>query len=237
MAEDLNYYLNLFVKNKRVFIFSGVLLFSLFLLGLILPHPIQDPSPRGYYALPVLPWLFGTLSAFFAFFVLTGVREIEKPDEKTFRYTYLSIVIGVALFLIPSILILIWLVNLALLPVVALLKEIPFLILGIFSAIPFQIPVVLKYRKYLTLFRFRPYVPDPVLAAFSFSLLPGEIILTLILVLRGFGSDYMRWIELGYFSSLLICILTFLLSLFLSYRKTLKVIEKDGEEIPMIRIR
>lgn len=235
--NDFGYYLNLFVKNKRVFIFSGIFLFSLFFLYLGSLGTPTDPPPPARSGIPVLTWLFGFLSSFFAFPVLIGLREIEKPNEKTFWYTYLSIVIGLTIFLIPSTLILLWFLSLVLQPIGLLLKEGPFFILGILSAIPFQIPVVLKYRKYLTLFRLRPYIPDPALAAFVFSLLPGAIIFTLILALRAFGSDYMGWINLGYFSCLLICILIFLLSLFYSYRKTLKVIEKDGEEIPMIRLR
>ena len=199
----LGYYIHLFVKNRRVFFLSGILLFGLFFSWIFSVSPESERGSLGI-GMP----LFGMASSVFVFLALMGVREIEKPDEKTFWYTYLSILTGVMIFLIPSILVFMSVENIS--------REIPFLIIGILSAVAFQIPVALKYRNFVI--------------AFNFALFPGGLVFCLIMAIRGFGPEYRGLISLGYFPSLLICITVFLLSLFLSHRWTLKVIEKEHNQ-------
>jgi len=215
--EKLEYYFSLFLRNRRGLFLSGILFFGLFLAWAFSVPPESKEGSLGI----IMP-IFGFASSVFVFFAVMGVREIEKPDEKTFWYTYLSILTGVMIFLIPSFLVLMSVENIS--------REIPFLLLGILSAVAFQIPVALKYRKFLYFFKGEGHIPNPLTTAFNLALAPGALVFGLIMAIRGFGPEYIGWISLGYFPSLLICITVYLLSLFLSHHWALKVISKEHNQ-------
>jgi len=228
MAEDLGYYLRLFVLNKRILVLIGIPLFALFITILSVYGETDEYYVKGGEAMAYSA-LLECVSVLFIFFAATSAHRIEKPDKNIFWWMYLSLSLGTMVFMIPALAIAQVTIN--------MLPEIPFVILVILSAIPPQIPVVLRYRKYLRLTDKTWYVPDPGGAALVYSLLPGTSIAVAILALRGLGLDGMRWIPISYFSTLLILFLILSLSLFFSYHKTMDVLEKDEEKIPMIRIR
>jgi hypothetical protein len=218
-VKPFRYYLRLFVLNKRVLILAGI---PLFCLLMIWAFSTGSATEKDFVI--TVPILLELVTVLLTALVAAGAHEIEKIDEKTFWYMFLSLFIGVMIFMIPTLVLAQVASN--------ILREIPFIVLVILSAIPPQIPVMLKYRKYLNLFSKEWYIPNPQYSAIGFAVFPGFLIALLALILDP------EWIPIDYFSALFICITVFLLSLFLSYRRALKVIKKDGEEIKgMIRIR
>lgn len=232
-SGDPGYYFNLFVKSKRVLILIGIPLFSLFMSMASYYGPADEEIDKEIFVVST-PCLLEIIIAVLVYLVATGAHYIEKLSKKTFWYMYLSLFTGTMIFLIPALVIMQIEGN--------IVQEIPFIILVTLSIIPPQIPIVLRYRRYLDFHIHKEwYIPNPGVIAFDYAIAPGALISVLVFALRSFGLDGVGYgrgiIPLGYFSTLLICILIFFLTLFLSYRKTLKVIEKDEEPIPMIRIR
>ena len=218
--KEFSEYFNLFVKNKRVLLFSVILFFGIFYLFLLFTTPAENwkTSPeKVFILLIILP-----LPAFI-FFALMGTNKIESLSKKTFWYTLLSIFSGVMVFLVPTVLITLVIVDVS--------NAVSYILFGILCEIAPQIPVTIRFRKYF--FKKVNYVPTPTTVTSLFSYLLSLLALvpiTFVGFLKHieFGFEiYIRW---SYLQRNIICVIITLIVIFLSYLWTLRVIKNDGKE-------
>jgi len=210
--KELSEYFSIFIRSKRVLIFSGVLF-----LGIFYSYVLSISSPESWKVSPegvfmILPVMCIPI---FTFFALTGTHRIEALSKSTFWYLLLIIFTGVMLFFIPAILIALTVVN--------VLEIIPYAIFSILCAIAVQIPVAIRFRKYF--FKRVNYVPTPTTIAFLFSLVLSLAVLSPI-VTFGFWKDG-GW---SYFQRNFFCAFFTLFLILLSYIWTLNVVKNDGKK-------
>lgn len=218
--KEFSEYFNLFVKNKRVLVFSFILFFGIFDLYVSLTTRAENwkTSPEKIFIIEII-----MLLPVFVFFALMGAHKIESLNKKTFWYILFTILIGISVFLVPTLLIT--------LVVEGISHDVLYMLFGILCEIAPQIPLTLRFRRYF--FKKVNYVPAPTGVVFVFSLLLSLLALLPIVFigfLKHIEFGFEMHIEWSYLQRNILCVVITLLVILLSYLWTLRVIKNDGKE-------